>query len=114
MLRGALAFTYQYSFGRNYGSSVSGIKTTNDIQNFIKNIPKWKHMTDIFKEVDCRCDDALEIVNFILMMTKYYFIWTHHILQLLNIKKHIQPKKEGKMMIKMKYLWATLQKCAMH
>lgn len=63
MLRGALAFTYQYSFGRNYGSSVSGIKTTNDIQNFIKNIPKWKHMTDIFKEVDCRCDDALEIVN---------------------------------------------------
>ena len=33
------------------------------MQNFIKGIPEWEHMTDIFKKVDCRCDDAIEIIN---------------------------------------------------
>ena len=97
MLRGALAFTYQYSFGRNYGSSVSGIKTTNDIQNFIKNIPKWKHMTDIFKEVDCRCDDALEIVNSYINDDKVLFYLDSPYIATTQYKEtYPAPKKEGK------------------
>lgn len=63
MLKAALAFTYQYSFKYKSRPSISGIKKPDDILNFIKGIPEWEHMTDIFKKVDCRCDDAIEIIN---------------------------------------------------
>lgn len=63
MLKAAVAFTYEYSFEYQGKPSVSGLTTLDNIKYFINNIQEWEYMSEVFENVECFCDDAIDIVK---------------------------------------------------